>query len=109
MGIHLTRLRGAIFAAASFMVGAAVAASGLIGFVGLFIPHIVRMIFGPDHRLLIPASGLAGAAFIVAADAAARTLLMHTGYATELPVGVITAMVGAPMFLVLLWRQRERS
>jgi ABC-type Fe3+-siderophore transport system permease subunit len=109
MGVHVSRLRAIVFAAASCMVGAAVAASGLIGFVGLFIPHIVRMLFGPDHRLLIPASGLAGAAFLVAADATARTLLMETSYATELPVGVITALVGAPMFLVVLRRQHMRT
>jgi iron complex transport system permease protein len=106
MGVDASRLRTIVFAAASIMVGAAVAASGLIGFVGLFVPHIIRMIFGADHRLLIPASGIAGAAFLVLADAAARTLLMHTGYATELPVGVITALVGAPMFMLLLRRQQ---
>lgn len=106
LGVEAGRLRAIVFIAASLMVGAAVAASGLIGFVGLFIPHIVRLIFGADHRLLIPASGLAGAAFLVAADTAARTVLMNTGIATELPVGVITALIGAPMFLVLLKRQR---
>ncbi len=108
MGVDAARLRVIVFAAASLMVGAAVAASGLIGFVGLFVPHIIRMIFGADHRLLIPASGIAGAAFLVLADAAARSLLMHTDYATQLPVGVITALVGAPMFLLLLRRQQER-
>ncbi|MFA4874573.1 MAG: iron ABC transporter permease [bacterium] len=107
MGVNVGRLRMAVFAAASMMVGAAVAASGLIGFVGLFVPHIVRLAAGSDHRLLIPASGLAGAAFLILADAAARTILMHTGYATELPVGVVTALVGAPMFLLLLRRQQE--
>lgn len=106
MGVDVARLRAIVFFAASIMVGAAVAASGLIGFVGLFIPHIVRLTCGADHRLLIPASGLAGAAFLVAADAAARTLLMHTGFATQLPVGVITALAGAPLFMVLLRRQR---
>lgn len=102
MGVNITRLRILIFSAASVMVGAAVAASGLIGFVGLFIPHVIRLIFGADHRLLIPASGLAGAAFLVSADTAARTILMNTGFATQLPVGVITALIGAPMFMVLL-------
>lgn len=105
MGVNAARLRTIVFASASLMVGAAVAASGLIGFVGLFIPHIVRMLFGADNRLLIPASGLAGASFMVLADMAARSILMHTGYATELPVGVITALVGAPLFIVLLRRQ----
>jgi iron complex transport system permease protein len=105
LGCDIGRLKATIFFAASLMVGAAVAASGLIGFVGLFIPHVVRLLAGSDHRLLIPASGLAGAAFLVFADAAARTLLMHTGYATQLPVGVITALVGAPLFMILLRRQ----
>ncbi len=105
MGVDAPRLRLFVFASASLMVGAAVAASGLIGFVGLFIPHIVRMLFGADNRLLIPASGLAGASFMVLADTAARTILMHTGYATQLPVGVITALVGAPLFMVLLRRE----
>lgn len=107
MGVNVARLRAVVFIAASLMVGAAVAASGLIGFVGLAVPHIMRLLTGADHRLLVPASGLAGAAFLVLADAAARTLLMHTGYATELPVGVITAMVGAPLFMILLRRQQK--
>ncbi len=107
LGVHPTQLRTIVFTAASIMVGAAVAASGLIGFVGLFIPHLVRMITGSDHRLLIPASGLAGAAFLILADMGARTLLMRTHYATELPVGVITALIGAPLFVFFLWRQQQ--
>ncbi len=107
LGIDPNRVRAIVFAAASLMVGAAVAASGLIGFVGLFIPHMVRLLTGSDHRLLLPASGLAGAAFLVLADAGARTVLMRTDYATELPVGVITALVGAPLFVFLLWRQQR--
>lgn len=106
MGVDVTKLRAVVFLAASVMVGAAVAASGLIGFVGLFIPHVIRLMFGSDNRLLIPASGLAGAAFLVAADTAARTILMNTGYATQLPVGVVTAMVGAPLFMFLLKRRQ---
>lgn len=107
LGVNPNRVRAIVFAAASLMVGAAVAASGLIGFVGLFIPHMVRLLTGSDHRLLLPASGLAGAAFLVLADAGARTVLMRTDYATELPVGVITALVGAPLFVFLLWRQQR--
>jgi iron complex transport system permease protein len=68
---------------------------------------MLRLAIGADHRLLVPASGIAGAAFLVLADAAARTLLMHTGYATELPVGAITAIVGAPLFMLLLRRQQR--
>ncbi len=107
LGVDLARIRAGTFIASSLMVGAAVAASGLIGFVGLFIPHIIRMWIGADHRLLIPASALFGAAFLVAADTVARTLLMNTQYATQLPVGVITAIVGAPMFIVLLKRRNS--
>lgn len=107
LGVDIAKVKPIVFTAASVIVGAAVAASGLIGFVGLFIPHIVRILFGADHRLLIPASGLAGAAFLVGADALARTVLMKTGYATELPVGVITALVGAPLFMFILRRQNE--
>jgi iron complex transport system permease protein len=109
LGIDTTKLRAAVFFAASLMVGAAVAASGLIGFVGLFVPHAIRLVFGSDQRLLIPASGLAGASFLVLADAGARTVLMNTGYATELPVGVITAIIGAPLFMVLLKRGMSRK
>lgn len=109
LGVDVMRIKLIVFIAASLVVGAAVAASGLIGFVGLFIPHVVRLVFGPDHRLLIPASGFAGAAFLVTADTVARTILMHTGFATELPVGVITALIGAPMFMVLLGRKRTRN
>ena len=106
LGINLRGLRIAVFTCASIMVGAAVSVSGLIGFVGLFIPHTMRLLFGADNRLLIPASGLAGAAFLIIADTLARTVLMDTGFATELPVGVITAMIGAPFFMILL---RQRS
>jgi iron complex transport system permease protein len=109
LGIDVMRLRAAAFIFSSLMVGAAVAASGLIGFVGLFIPHAIRLAFGSDNRLLIPASGLAGAAFLVIADSAARTLLMNTQFATELPVGVITALIGAPLFMFLLSRQRGEA
>ena len=109
LGVHVERLRIIVFVAASVMVGAAVAASGLIGFVGLFIPHAIRMIFGSDNRLLIPASGIAGAAFLVLADTVARTVLMNTQYATQLPVGVITALVGAPMFLFLMMKMNRKT
>ncbi len=107
LGIDAEKLRIIIFIASSLMVGAAVAVSGLIGFVGLFIPHVVRLIFGADHRLLIPASGFLGASFLVASDTVARSLLMNTGYVTELPVGVITALIGAPFFVFLLKKQQR--
>lgn len=86
------------FLGGSLITGGAVAASGIIGFVGLIVPHGMRLIVGPDHRLLMPASFLGGAAFLMLADAAARTVIAPT----ELPVGVITALLGGPAFLVLL-------
>jgi len=110
LGLNVERLRAIVFIASSVMVGAAVAVSGLVGFVGLFIPHAVRLVFGADHRLLVPASGLVGAMFLVAADTVARTVLVQTQLSTQLPVGVITALIGAPAFMLLLRKQmRETS
>jgi len=94
-----------LLVATSLMVGAAVSVSGLIGFVGLIIPHLLRGLLGPDHRLLVPASALVGAAFLVVCDTLARSLLGGR----ELPVGAITALVGGPLFLVLLRRQHSRA
>jgi len=105
LGVDAEHTRRIIFVATSLMVGAAVSVAGLVGFVGLFIPHAVRLIFGSDHRLLIPASGLVGAIFLIAADTAARTVLMQTSTPTQLPVGVITALIGAPAFMFLLKKQ----
>ncbi|MFH1652824.1 MAG: iron ABC transporter permease [Pseudomonadota bacterium] len=109
LGVDVERVRAITFIASSLMVGAAVAACGLIGFVGLFIPHAVRMIFGADNRLLIPASGILGAAFLILADTLARTVLMHSGYSTLLPVGVITALIGGPVFAILLKRRESKA
>ena len=105
LGIDVERVKRILLCATSLMVGAAVAASGLVGFVGLIIPHLLRLLLGPDHRLLVPASALAGAAFLVLCDTAARTLL--TG--RELPVGAITAIAGGPLFLILLRRHHGRA
>lgn len=84
-------------------VGAAVAAAGLIGFIGLVVPHLVRLLAGPDHRVLLPASLLAGGVLMLFADLAARLLLAPA----ELPIGIVTAFVGAPFFLFLLVRGRS--
>ncbi len=92
------------FLGASLITGGAVAAAGLVGFVGLIVPHAMRLIVGPDHRLLMPASFLGGAAFLMLADAVARTIIAPT----ELPVGVITALIGGPAFLVLLLKRTRR-
>jgi iron complex transport system permease protein len=102
LGVDIDRFRKIIFVASSLMIGAVVSVTGLIGFVGLFIPHILRMIVGSDHRILIPASGLAGAAFLVAADTVARSAFAGGDYQMQLPVGVITALVGGPFFVVIL-------
>ncbi len=105
LGLRVEPYRRALFFAASLMVGAAVSVSGLIGFVGLFIPHMMRLLVGTDHRILIPASGLAGASFLILADSLARSLLAHSALQTELPVGVITALIGVPCFFILLKRK----
>lgn len=100
LGVPVEALRRLLLVATSLMVGAAVSVSGLIGFVGLIIPHLLRLAVGPDHRLLVPAAALGGAAFLVVCDTAARTVLAGR----ELPVGAITALVGGPLFLFLLRR-----
>lgn len=107
LGISIGATRKLVFFAASLMIGAVVGISGLIGFVGLFIPHMVRLIFGTDHRLVLPISGFMGAIFLVLSDTFARTILMHGEYQTQLPVGVITALIGGPVFVYLLKRQMK--
>ena len=102
LGVDVRRTRAWVFFAASAATGAAVALAGMIGFVGLIVPHLVRRVVGPDHRLLIPASALFGAAFLVVADALARLLFLPLG--TEPPVGAVTAFLGGPFFLWLLRR-----
>lgn len=98
LGIDVTRLRAAVIAAATFGTAAAVAVSGLIGFVGIVVPHVVRLWSGPSHRRLLPLAALGGAAFLTWADVVARTVLAPS----EVPIGVITAVIGAPFFLALL-------
>jgi iron complex transport system permease protein len=101
LGVNVERTKIVLFLAGSLITGLAVAFSGIIGFVGLIIPHIMRMVLGPDHRLLLPASFLFGASFLVVADTIARTVIPYT----ELPVGVVTAICGAPYFIYLLRRR----
>jgi iron complex transport system permease protein len=100
VGVDLDREAGRIVALGALLTGAAVSVSGLIGFLGLAVPHILRLVIGPDHRRLLPASALAGAALLVLADAVARSLVAPT----ELPVGIFTALLGGPLFLFLLRR-----
>jgi len=104
LGLNVEQTKKMFFLVASLMTGATVAACGLIGFVGLIVPHTVRLVIGPDHRRLVPASALAGAAFLVLADSFARTVIAPV----EIPIGVVTAFLGGPFFLFLL-RQRKRS
>lgn len=104
MGVDVPRTRKLLVAAGAMMAAAAVSAAGLIGFVGLTVPHLMRLMVGPDHRRLVPASALGGAVLLVLADVAARSAVT----ATELPVGILTAALGAPFFLLVLLRERRR-
>lgn len=104
LGVPVARVRRHVLLATALMIGASVSVSGLIGFVGLIVPHVLRLLRGADHRMLVPASALLGAAFLTLADTLARTILSPT----ELPVGALTALVGGPVFLVLLRREIAR-
>ncbi len=106
LGVNVQIRKMLILLSASVVTGAAVAVSGTIGFVGLVIPHIVRLVFGTDHRHLLPLSIFYGGSFLILADLFARTIVAPV----ELPIGVITAIIGAPVFAIILFRQRrERS
>ena len=105
LGVPVDRHRRLLLLSTSLMVGAAVAVSGLIGFVGLIVPHTLRLLIGSDHRLLIPAAALSGAGFLVLSDTLARTILDGR----ELPVGAVTALVGGPLFIFLLRRAQNRG
>jgi iron complex transport system permease protein len=103
LGINVERVKLILLVAATLITAAAVSFVGTIGFVGIIIPHIVRLLWGPDHRFLLPLSVITGAIFLVIADLLARTALAPT----ELPVGVITAFCGVPFFLYLLRRKKR--
>ncbi len=103
LGVHVTRVKLVVYIAASVLTGLAVSVSGAIGYVGLLVPHAMRMLFGSDYRLLIPTSALGGAIAVVLADTLARTIAAPT----ELPVGAMTAMAGAPVFIYLLRRRLQ--
>jgi iron complex transport system permease protein len=104
LGVNVKRAKTAVLTCASVLTGASVAVSGTIGFVGLVIPHVTRMIWGPNHIRLLPLSALTGGAFLVLADLVSRTIIAPS----ELPIGVITAIIGAPVF-ALLFIQRNRK
>jgi len=101
-GLDVTRAQRAAFISASLATGAAVSVGGPVGFIGIIVPHLVRLLVGSDHRVVLPASALFGAAFLIACDVVARTAMSPL----ELPVGVITALIGGPFFLWLLVRKR---
>lgn len=105
LGINVTHTRWLLLGATALLTGAMVSVSGSIGFVGLVLPHAVRLVTGARHRALLPLSALAGAVFLVWADTVARTVFDPRG----IPVGIITALIGAPVFALLLWRRKASS
>jgi len=102
LGIDVQTIKRKLIFLTALGVGVSVALAGLIGFVGLIIPHMIRLLIGPDHRGLLPASALAGASLLMVADSVARVVVLPA----ELPTGILTALLGAPFFVVLLIRQR---
>lgn len=107
LGLNVTRYRLVVFLAAALLVGATVATSGMIGFVGLVVPHVLRRILGGDHRVLLPISFVFGGSFLVICDTFSRLSFLWIG--TEIPVGAITALCGGPFFIWLLLRNSEVS
>jgi len=103
LGVHVGSLRRGLFFISGVLTASAVTSAGSIGFVGLIVPHACRYAFGPDHRVLIPASVLAGGSFLVLCDTLARTIVAPQ----QLPVGAVTAIIGAPIFLYQLHRLRR--
>jgi iron complex transport system permease protein len=105
LGVAVVAVRRRVLLATALMIAAAVSVSGLIGFVGLVVPHLLRLVVGADHRLVVPGSALLGAAVVVVADTLARTVLAPL----ELPVGAFTALLGGPVFFYLLRRELDRD
>lgn len=102
LGVNVERTKRTLFALGSLIAGVAVSVSGIIGFVGLLIPHFMRLLVGPDHKILLPTSFLAGGIFLIASDTVARTIISPL----ELPVGVITGIVGGTLFIYFLSRRK---
>ena len=103
LGIEIEKIKKILFLVTSLITGAIVSVSGMIGFVGLIIPHMMRIAVGPNHKILIPSACLAGAAFLVLCDAVSRSLFPPV----EIPIGVITSLIGAPIFIILLKRKQK--
>jgi iron complex transport system permease protein len=108
LGVNVERAKQRILVLASLITGAAVSISGLIGFVGLMIPHVTRLVIGPDHRILFPTSAIIGAIFLVVCDDLARVVATPFASTLELPVGIITMLFGAPFF-ILLFKKKKQS
>lgn len=108
LGVNVERVKQVLLVFASMVTAAAVSLSGLVGFVGLMVPHITRLVIGPDHRILFPASTIIGAIFLVVCDAVARVIATPFASTLELPVGIITMLAGAPFF-ILLFRKKKTS
>ena len=104
-GVNVRRLKQLVFLGASLVTAAVVAVSGPIGFIGIIVPHTVRLLFGADHRVLMPCSALVGGGFLVICDTLCRTLMPPL----ELPVGVLTALLGGPFFIGLLRREKHQG
>ncbi|MEO1166391.1 MAG: iron chelate uptake ABC transporter family permease subunit, partial [Chloroflexota bacterium] len=105
LGINVERVKTIVVVLVAMAVGAGVAVTGIIGFVGLVVPHLLRLFAGPDHRIVLPGSALLGASLLVGADLLARTIVVPA----EIPIGIVTALVGGPFFLYLLLRDRTRG
>ena len=101
LGVSVKRTRLAVVGFATLLTSASVAVAGMVGWVGLIIPHLARFLVGPDHRVLLPASVLLGGSFLLAVDDVCRCI-----YTTEIPLSILTAIIGAPLFVYLVWRQR---
>lgn len=108
LGVNVERVKVVLLVFASMVTAAAVSLSGLVGFVGLMVPHITRIVIGPDHRILFPASIVVGAIFLVVCDAIARVIATPFASTLELPVGIVTMLAGAPFFIIL-FRKKKKS
>ena len=104
LGINVQRSKLILILLTALVVGVSVSVAGVIGFVGLVVPHLIRLMVGPDHKVLLPASAMLGGTLLLLADMVARVIVSPA----ELPIGIVTALMGAPFFISLLWQQRKR-
>jgi iron complex transport system permease protein len=107
LGVNVERVKQVLLVLASMVTAAAVSLSGLVGFVGLMVPHITRLVIGPDHRILFPASTIVGAIYFVVCDAIARVIATPFASTLELPVGIVTMLAGAPFFIILFRKKKQ--